>query len=528
MAEHQIDLASQPMRDGEMRRLELEGKGVVLAHVEGQYYAFRAGCTHYGGPLNEGVLKSHTIMCPWHHACFDIRNGSRMEPPALNNLPTYTVRTEGQQVFVALESPSQPVAENQPDNRHFVIIGGGAGGNAAAEALRRVGFQGKVTIISAVPEVPIDRPNLSKDYLDGHAKSEWMPLRDKNWYEQRNIELLLNTKVVAINPQSHSITLADNNSIQYDKLLLATGGTPRRLNVAGMDLANVFTLRSQSDADAIIAATKEGQRAVIIGASFIGMEVAASLVGGYKTNVTVVAPEPTPFAPIFGDKIGQLFRKEHEANGVNFKLQSEVAQIVGANGQVSSVQLKNGETIPADFVVVGVGVSPATDFLKSAGLTLYERDSSVRVNAHLQSSNPDIYAAGDIARWDNGSPDGQRIEHWRVAQQHGIVAAHNMAGQQENINDHIPFFWTKQWDINLRSVGFAKDWDEIIYRGDVEAKNFIAFYVKNNQLQAAVSCKRDAETCAVEFILRDKMPLTREQMANADFDLIAYATGQNS
>jgi NADPH-dependent 2,4-dienoyl-CoA reductase/sulfur reductase-like enzyme/nitrite reductase/ring-hydroxylating ferredoxin subunit len=525
MAEHQIDLAAQPIREGEMRRLELEGKGVVLAHVDGQYYAFRAGCTHYGGPLDEGVLKGYTVMCPWHHACFDIRNGSRMEPPALNNLPTYTVRLEGQEAIVTLDSPPQPAVEIQPDNRLFVIIGGGAASNAAAEALRRVGFQGKITIISAVPEVPIDRPNLSKEYLDGHAKPEWMPLRDKNWYDQRNIELLLNTKVTAVNPQAHTITLADNNSIRYDKLLLATGGTPRHLNVTGMDLANVFTLRSQSDADAIIAAAKEGQRAVIIGASFIGMEVAASLVGGYKTNVTVVAPEPIPFAPIFGDRIGQLFKKEHEANGVTFRLQSEVAQLVGENGQVTGVQLKNGDVLPADFVVVGVGVSPATEFLKSSGLKLHERDGSVRVNANLQSSESDIYAAGDIARWDNGSPDGQRIEHWRVAQQHGIVVAQNMAGQQANINDHVPFFWTKQWDINLRSVGFAKDWDEIVYRGDVEAKNFIAFYVKSGQLQGAVSCKRDAETCAVEFILRDKMPLTKEQMANDDFDLIAYATG---
>lgn len=526
MAEYRIDLASQPMREGEMRRVEIDGKGVVVAHVAGQYYAFRAGCTHYGGPLDKGVLKGYTVMCPLHHACFDIRNGNRMEPPALNNLPTYTVRMEGRQVVVTLDSPPQSAGEAQPDNRHFVIIGGGAAGNAAAEALRRVGFQGKITIVSAVPELPIDRPNLSKDYLDGHAKPEWMPLRDKNWYEQRNIELLLNTKVVGVNPQAHSITLGDNSSTQYDKLLLATGGTPRRLNVAGMDLTGVFTLRSQGDADAIIEAAKEGQRAVIIGASFIGLEVAASLVGGRKVNVTIVAPEAIPFAPIFGDRVGQLFRKEHENSGVQFQLQSEVAQIVGENGQVSGVQLKSGEVLPADFVVVGVGVSPATDFLKSSGLNLHQRDSSVRVNAYLQSSQPDIYAAGDIARWDNGSADGQRIEHWRVAQQQGIVAAHNMTGQQANINDHIPFFWTKQWDINLRSVGLAKDWDEIIYRGDVEAKNFIAFYVKSGQLQAAVSCKRDTETCAVEFILRDKMPLSKEQIANPNFDLIAYASGQ--
>lgn len=527
MSEYRVDLGMQSIQDGEMLRLDLDGSAVVLARVDGELYAFRAACTHYGGPLDKGVLKGHTVMCPWHHACFDIRSGLRLEPPALNDLPTYPIRMEGREVVITIpDSPSsQPEPEAAPDPQSFVIIGGGAVGNAAAEELRRAGFGGKITLISAVPQVPVDRPNLSKDYLDGHAKPEWMPLRDAGWYSGHNIELRLNTRVTAIDPSVHGITLEDGSTVQYDSLLLATGAEPRQLKVPGIGLSGVFTLRSLADADAIIAAAGENSRGVIIGASFIGMEVAASLVGGRQVAATVVSPETTPFARIFGERIGQLLKHEHETKGVQFKLESEVTQIVGRNGKVHGVELASGELLQADFVVVGIGVSPSTGFLKASGLSIDGRDSSVRVNALLQTSAPDVYAAGDIARWDNGTPEGQRIEHWRVAQQHGVVAAQNMVGRRVDINHLVPFFWTHQWDITLRSVGHASQWDEIIYRGDVEAKDFVAFFVADGQLMAAVSCNRDEEIAALEFIMQDKLSLTPAQMESPDFDLVAYATG---
>jgi apoptosis-inducing factor 3 len=526
MAEHQVSLGT-PLQNGEMRRVEVDGKAIVLAQVDGEHFAFKASCTHYGGPLDEGVLKGHTVMCPWHHACFDIRNGLRVEPPALNDLATYPVKIAGGQATITIpEGSAAPTNEAGADNRSFVIIGGGAAGHVAAEELRRIGFSGKITIVSAVPTVPVDRPNLSKDYLDGHAKPEWMPLRDKDWYAKRNIELKLDTPVEAVDPKAKTLKLGGGGSLQYDKLLVATGGIPRTLNIPGADLKGVLTLRSMADADAIIEAVGEGKQVVIIGASFIGLEVAAALVGGRKASATVVAPEPIPFAPIFGEEIGKLLQKEHEANGVKFRLQGEVKRFVGTEGHVSGVELGSGETLAADVVIIGVGVRPATDFLGSAGLELHERDRSLKVDAHLRTNNPDIYAAGDIARWDNGTADGLRIEHWRVAQQQGMVAARNMAGQQEDFNDYVPFFWSKQWDITLRSVGHAAKWDEILYRGEVAAKEFVAFFVKDGRLAGAVGCKRDPEMAALEFILQDDLPLTTEQMRNSDFDLVAYATSK--
>jgi apoptosis-inducing factor 3 len=272
-----------------------------------------------------------------------------------------------------------------------------------------------------------------------------------------------------------------------------------------------------------MANAKKGAKAVIIGASFIGMEAAASLAGGHDVAVTVVGLERIPFDRILGDELGKVFQAEHDAHGIQFRLSSETARFVGKSGQVTGVELKSGETLDADFVVLGVGVRPATDFLRDSGLKLNERDQAMLVSDKLQSSDPDVYAAGDIARWDDGHAGGVRIEHWRTAEQQGIVAAKNMLGQSEGMQGHIPFFWTNQWDIVLRYVGHAEKWDEIIYRyGNPSKKDFIGFYVQDGKLLAAAGMNHDAEMDAIEFILRDQKPLTYDQMRDEKFDLVAY------
>jgi apoptosis-inducing factor 3 len=529
MAEHKVGAANTLLRNGEMKRLDLEGTPVVMARVEGQYYAFGGTCTHYGAPLHEGVLKGHTLMCPWHHACFDIRGGLRLEPPALNDLPHFPVRVEGDQVIVTLpqDNETEPQGKAEPgDKGTFVIVGGGSAGNAAAEELRRLGYVGEIVIVSAVPNVPVDRPNLSKDYLAGHAEPGWIPLRgDEGWYKARDIELRLNTTVTKIDPKAHMVHLDKGGTLRYDKLLLATGGIPRQLtDTPGTDLKGVFTLRVLADSDRIIEAAEKGKRAVVVGASFIGMEVAASLQGGRGVSVTVVGPEATPFERILGADIGKMFQQEHEANGVTFRLSSEVRRFVGHDGHMIGVELKSGDVLEADLVVVGIGVRPATDFLRASSLRLDEKDHSVRVSATLQTSDPDIFAAGDIARWDDGSERGLRIEHWRVAEQHGMVAARNMLGRADSADDHVPFFWTTQFGIELRYVGHAEKWDEIIYRyGKPEQKDFVALYVAGGKLLAGVGLKHDPEMDAIEFILRDRMALTPAQMRDESFDLIEYA-----
>ena len=285
----------------------------------------------------------------------------------------------------------------------------------------------------------------------------------------------------------------------------------------------MLTLRTLPDADAILQAAENATQIVIVGASFIGMEVAASLKKDGVT-VTVVGLEEVPFAPSMGEVVGRMLQKEHEANGVQFRLGNSVEKFTGENGRVTGAQLKSGETLPADLVIVGVGVRPATDFLKDSGLQMQEKEGSVLVDEYLQTSNPDIYAAGDIARYSaNGR--AQRIEHWRLAEQHGVIAAHNILGQQDSLNAHVPFFWTNQWDAKVAYVGHASGDDTIVIRGQPEEQSFIAFYLKDGQLAAAAGSKHGAEMCAIEFILRDKMPLTPEQMRDEGFDLVSYATG---
>src|SRR5260221_7188698 len=310
MAEHQVGLATSLLKDGEMKRLDLAGTAVLLIRRGADYFAIGADCSHYGGPLDKGVLKGNTLTCPWHHACFDIRQGTRLEPPALNDLPHYPLRIEQGQVIVTLpqDNNPEPQATTDPaDKRHFVIVGGGAAGNAAAEELRRCAYAGKITMVSQDANVPVDRPNLSKDYLAGKADPAWMPLRgNEQWYVERHIAMKLGTRVVKVDAKDHTLELDKGDALHYDKLLLATGSTPRQLSdTPGTDLKGIHTLRNQADADAIINAAQKGKHAVVVGASFIGMEVAASLAGGRGVAGTGVGPGQWPLGRIPRGSVGR-------------------------------------------------------------------------------------------------------------------------------------------------------------------------------------------------------------------------------
>ena len=496
------------LKDGEMKQVAAGGTDILLARVNGKYHAVGATCPHYGAPLAEGALCGERLICPWHHTSFDVTTGDLLEPPAFDALPRYEVRIEGGRVIVvlpdeAIDRRTPPMAERDAgrDERTFVILGGGAAGYMAAQTLREDGFQGRVLMITREDRLPYDRPNLSKDYLQGHAEAEWMPLRPDDFFTDHDIEVVRGREVARVDAQAKTVSFKGGERLAYDALLVATGGEPRTLQIAGGDLKNVLTLRSFADSDAIIAAAEGAERAVVIGASFIGMEAASSL----KTRgleVTVVAPDRTPFEKTLGGEIGALFQKIHEENGVRFMLGAKVARITG-DGKVEAVELESGEKIDSDLVVVGVGVKPATDFL--AGVSLH-KDGGVVVDEHLRAADG-LYAAGDVAWFPSAlTGERQRIEHWRTALQQGRIAAHNMAGK--NIAyDRVPFFWTRQFDAGLLYVGHAEKWDEIIFQGDVSARDFLGFYVKGDRVQAVTGMNRDREMAAVEGLMLDgRMP----------------------
>ncbi len=414
--------------DGGMLLGHIGDESVLVARRGSKFFAIGATCTHYGGPLIDGLMEGETVRCPWHHACFSLRTGEALRPPALSPLACWTVERRGSRLFLQSKKEMR-----EPQRRHataeagqpkkIVIIGGGAAGFAAAEKLRRERWQGSLVVLSDDDAPPVDRPNLSKDYLAGSAQEDWIPLRPQSFYAENDIELRLNTAVASIAVREREVALADGERIAYDRLLLATGAEPVRLSIPGADQPNVCVLRSLRDSRSIISLAATARRAVVLGASFIGLEVAASL-RARNIEVHVVAPEGRPMERILGPEMGDFVRALHEEHGVVFHLEEVASAIHG-----DRVVLKSGSTLPADLVVAGIGVRPRTRLAEQAGIAV---DRGVLVDGYLETNVPGVFAAGDIARWpDPHSGDNIRVEHWVVAERQGQTAALNMLGDRK-------------------------------------------------------------------------------------------------
>ena len=464
-----------------------QGEPVLLVRHADELFAVGAQCTHYGAPLAEGLLVGDTLRCPWHHACFSLRTGAALRAPALDPIACRRVEQRNGNVYVGdrIEMQSSPPqAVGGALHQSIVIVGGGAAGNATAEMLRREGYGGTLTLLSADHDLPCDRPNLSKNYLAGSAPDDWIPLRTPEFYRERQIDVKLGARVVRIDPKRRQVEMADGSRIGFDALLLATGAEPTRLDVPGADLAHVHYLRTWSDSRALVAGATSARRAVVIGASFIGLEVAASL-RARGVDVQVVGRETVLMQPVLGVEVGTFLRGLHETHGVSFHLGTVPASI-----DERAVTLANGERLEADLVVVGVGVRPALALAEQAGLAI---DRGVSVDRYLATSAPGIYAAGDIARWpDRLSGDRIRVEHWVVAERQGQVAALNMLGRAEPF-DVVPFFWTEQYDFGLAYVGHAERFDEVQVDGSLQDRDCRITYRRGGRKLAVAVVHRDLE-----------------------------------
>jgi NADPH-dependent 2,4-dienoyl-CoA reductase/sulfur reductase-like enzyme len=459
-----------------------------------EIFAIDAHCSHYHGPLAEGLVVGESVRCPWHHACFDLRTGEATRAPALTALAVWKVEREGDRIFVR-EKREQPKPRTKgvieaPDR--IVIVGGGAAGFAAAEMLRRQDYRGSITMLSNDDAPPVDRPNLSKDYLAGSAPEDWLPLRPDEFYKDNAIDLRLKTEVASIDPRGRNVVLADGKIVPYDRLLLATGAEPVRLPIPGADQPHVHVLRSLADCRAIIGLANGAKRAVVIGASFIGLEVAASL-RARDIEVHVVGLEQRPMERVLGPEMGDFVRALHEEHGVVFHLGDTVTAIDGKRAT-----LKSGGVIEADLVVVGVGVRPRLALAEKAGLAI---DRGVTVNAWLETSAPGIFAAGDIARWpDRHSNQKIRVEHWVVAERQGQTAARNMLGQREAF-DAVPFFWSQHYDVPINYVGHAERWDQITVDGSIKDRDCLVRYKSGGRLLAVASIYRDVASLEAELAM---------------------------
>ena len=482
--------------DGGMIGGHADGQAVLIARQGDEVFAIGGQCTHYGGPLADGLLVGTTVRCPWHHACFDLRTGEALEAPALNPVSRWEIVREGSTVKVANEVPAPdgatPIGKREPiadAPKSIVIIGAGAAGNAAAEMLRRESYEGSVTMIGRDDSVPYDRPNLSKDYLAGNAPEEWIPLRPPEFYDEHRIELVRNADVESVDAQARSVKLSNGESKSFDRLLLATGAEPVKLPIPGNDLPHVHYLRTLRDSRAIIAAAEKSKRAVVIGASFIGLEVAASL-RARGLSVDVVAPEKIPLERVLGPDVGRFVQKTHENEGVTFHLGHTSKEI-----RKDSVILDDGSSLSGDIVVVGVGVRPLISLAENAGAQV---DKGVSTNEFLETSLDGVFAAGDIARYpDPRSGDNVRIEHWVVAERQGQTAARNMLGRNEPFRA-VPFFWSNHYSTAITYVGHAEKWDEIVIDGNVDAGDFIAGYRLGEKILAVAACGREKESLEAE------------------------------
>jgi NADPH-dependent 2,4-dienoyl-CoA reductase/sulfur reductase-like enzyme len=404
---------------------------------------------------------------------------------------TWQVEQKDGKVFVRERRAQTPArsAVRSDAPKKIVIIGGGAAGFAAAEMLRRGKYEGEIVMLSSDSASPVDRPNLSKDYLAGTAPAEWLPLRPLEFYSDNAIELRLGATVERLHIASREVMLADGEMISFDRLLLATGAGPVLPSIPGSSTSEIFVLRSFADSQAIIERAKAARTAVVLGASFIGLEVAASL-RARDITVHVVAPEEMPMERLLGREMGEFIRTIHEEHGVVFHLGATASAVDGRR-----VRLSKGGEVEADFIVAGLGVRPRVGLAEAAGLKV---DRGVLVDAYLETTARGIFAAGDIARWpDPVSREAIRVEHWVVAERQGQVAALNLIGNREAFAA-APFFWSQHYDIPINYVGYAERWDEIAIEGDIAAKDCLLRY------------KRDGRTLAVASIFRDRQSLEAE------------------
>ncbi|MDH0301576.1 MULTISPECIES: FAD-dependent oxidoreductase [unclassified Pseudomonas] len=482
-------------------RVQAGAEELILVRHGDQLRAYQGNCPHEGAPLDEGAVCGGLLICPWHKAAFALDEGAVCEPPALKGLRRHAVQLKGDQVWVDYQPLPEPQPPRHTDARTFVVIGAGAAGAAAVATLLDHGFGGQLLWIDQEQPSAYDRTALSKFVIAGQmAPDEVSPLLDPDRLRRGQLRRL-HGKVRTLDSGKRELVMADGQRLTYDAALLATGGKPNRPDLPGVQLPGICVLRSRDDAAHLLDLAEPGQPVVIVGDGFIGLE-AASALRKYGLQVHLVTRHEIPLARQFGERIGRSLRELHARKGVVFHGPTEVSAFEG-QARVEAVRLANGERLATPLVLLATGVTPATGLVH--GLTLAD-DRSVNVDAHLQATDG-LWAAGDIATFPlAGRP--VRIEHWRLAEQHGVIAAANMLGERRRYDD-VPFFWTYQHGRTYEVLGHARHWNRIEYVGEPEQGDFIALQCIDDQLEAVIA-KGHARAMAV-LSQRMKRPLSSRE-----------------
>ncbi len=522
-----VTINKSDIPSGGMKSYKQDDDSIILiTRDEDEFFAFDGKCPHVGADLGDGMRCGNRVVCPWHHGSFDSRDGTLLEPVAMRGLTQYELTDEGDSLTVNTSAKIDKRASNDKlTDTHTIIVGGGGAGFMTANQLRHTGYGGKITLISKDDKAPYNRPLLSKAFLAGKMEEKYLMLGGSEWASKNNIELRLNQTVSEILPNERTIVMKDEsgNSEQQtaDFLVVATGAEPKIPPFKGAELDGVYTLRTMNDAKDIKAAS-DNKHVVIVGTGFIGMEVASALIeAGKVASVTVIGRSRRVMSNIVSETVSNALIKLHEEKGVTFAFGVGVDEIHGEGSKVSGVKLSDGSTLAADVVILGTGVAPRTEILNEVN-----DPDGVQVDEHLQLRDG-VYALGDIAKATN-QMGRMRIEHWRVALQHGIVTAAAILNQ-DNVNsleERIPFFWTAQYGKSLRYSGHAASPDNNILFGSPDTLDYTEYYFdddgEDTRASAASTLGRDKELVAFSELLRRGHAPTRAQI-KAGFNLIEQA-----
>ncbi|XP_006875869.1 PREDICTED: apoptosis-inducing factor 3 [Chrysochloris asiatica] len=508
------------LENSQMREVELGWGKVLLVKDNGEFHALGHKCPHYGAPLVKGVLSRGRVRCPWHGACFNISTGDLEDFPGLDSLPKFQVKIEKEKVYVRASKQALQLQRRtkmmakciSPSASHscstnVLIVGAGAAGLVCAETLRQEGFSDRIVLCTLDRHLPYDRPKLSKS-LD--TQPEQLTLRPKEFFRAYGIEVLTEAQVVTVDVKNKKVVFKDGFKLEYSKLLLAPGSSPKALSCKGKEVENVFTIRTPEDANRVVRLAR-GRNAVVVGAGFLGMEVAAYLTEKAH-SVSVVELEETPFRRFLGERVGRALMKMFENNRVKFYMQTEVSELRAQEGKLKEVVLKSSKVIRADVCVVGIGAVPATGFLKQSGICLDSR-GFIPVNKMMQTSVPGVFAAGDAVTfpltWRNNRK--VNIPHWQMAHAQGRVAAQNMLAQEAEINT-VPYLWTAMFGKSLRYAGYGEGFDDVIIQGDLEELKFVAFYTKGDEVIAVASMNYDPIVSRVAEVLASGRAIRKREV----------------
>ncbi|XP_068271964.1 apoptosis-inducing factor 3-like [Nyctibius grandis] len=500
--------------DGELWETMVAGYPVLLVRNKKEFRALGSRCPHYGAPLSKGVLRGERLRCPWHGACFNIKTGDIEEYPSLDCLPCFKVTVEDGKVFVTAKKKDLESSLRVKDKSKrcllnwdtMLLLGGGVAALVCAETLRQEGFTGRIIMATKEKHLPYDKSKLSKQM---NLKAEDMYLRKPEFLDAHGIEVWTEKEAVSVDFQKQKVRFMDGSSQKYNQLLIATGSHSSFLKVPGADLQNVCILQTPEDSSKILELAT-GKNLVIIGASFVGMEIAAFLSDKAGT-ISVVEKKEFPFQNVLGPQVGGVAMKMLQNKGVKFYMKTELSELKGKDGKVTEAVLAGGKKLPADVVVVGIGVFPNSEFLKDTSIARDDR-GAILVDLRMQTNIPNVFAAGDVVSFPVALLNGDRssIHHQQAAEAHGHIAALNMLKKEKELHT-VPFFWTTMLGKSIRYAGCGNGYTDTVVKGSLEQQKFLIFYIRDGFVTAAASLDYDPMVSLIAEVLWSGRQISKEE-----------------